>query len=937
MAKPLALAGLALTLAGGLVPVAHAQDLAGQFGVAPQAQPEWTFEPLSKLLGVRVPGVPMVALDALDHAALIQADSVNPPMGKVLRVALGRPLAIDQQMGSWTATPDGGSLWTIDLRATGAEGLRVGFTQMNLPPGVLLCAYNPLVQGDGSGPYTGAGDAGLGEQFSATIWADTARVELYLPPGAARVLPMKIDNLQHFYRRLSMPPAAAQNPGEGEPVGTVGNCHNDVTCTAAWANPARAVAIYFISGPSGTGQCTGQLLANNTADLTPYFLTASHCGDSASEVASYDCYWLYQTSTCNGAVPTLASRPRTTGATLIGTRGQSDGTLARLTGILPGGLFYQGWSATAVNTGANQAVAAIHHPDGSWKRLSFGNINSSAIYCGAGDGQLPGESYRVQWTSGVTEGGSSGSGILRTDNQLLVGMLSCGSSFCGTSTSNLNDIYGRFSTFYANVAAVSTALTGGFPDDSQEPNDTCVAPRDLSLTTAFSQTGLVVKLVDEDHYRVTVGNGQTLTVGLTFNAGQGNIDTQLLDDCVIVLASGVSNATGETLTWTNNTGAPAQVGLRVFLNGTTPVNTYAMTASLSGVPVGPQAQNACASAQNITAGQTYTGTTVGATQDGSAACITTQRPDVWYGFVAPVNGTLRLDTCTSAIDTVLSLHTACGNASVVCNDDAAAGVGPCGSGTNRTSFVTRSMAGGERVLIRVAAFGATGGAFTLRVAFDAATPPANDLCANAQTVGVGAFAFDTTNAATDGPSEAGCALGFAHNGIDKDIWYAFNAPGTGILNVETCGTAWDTKLGVYAGPACPSVPDTIQACNDDAATQCAVGATASRLSTAVVGGTRYLIRVGGYRNASGVVANGVGTLTIGFVVTACGPSDIASPGPTVGSDGELTADDIILFVNWFTSGDPRGDIAGPGPTPGADGEFTADDVILFINRFTQSC
>jgi len=72
-------------------------------------------------------------------------------------------------------------------------------------------------------------------------------------------------------------------------------------------------------------------------------------------------------------------------------------------------------------------------------------------------------------------------------------------------------------------------------------------------------------------------------------------------------------------------------------------------------------------------------------------------------------------------------------------------------------------------------------------------------------------------------------------------------------------------------------------------------------------------------------------------IVACGASDIASPGPTVGADGELTADDIILFISWFTSGDARADVAGPGPTVGADGELTADDIILFISRFTTGC
>jgi len=69
----------------------------------------------------------------------------------------------------------------------------------------------------------------------------------------------------------------------------------------------------------------------------------------------------------------------------------------------------------------------------------------------------------------------------------------------------------------------------------------------------------------------------------------------------------------------------------------------------------------------------------------------------------------------------------------------------------------------------------------------------------------------------------------------------------------------------------------------------------------------------------------------------CTQSDIAGPGPTTCPDGELTADDVILFISYFTASNLLADIASPGPVAGSDGELTADDIILFINRFTAGC
>jgi len=70
---------------------------------------------------------------------------------------------------------------------------------------------------------------------------------------------------------------------------------------------------------------------------------------------------------------------------------------------------------------------------------------------------------------------------------------------------------------------------------------------------------------------------------------------------------------------------------------------------------------------------------------------------------------------------------------------------------------------------------------------------------------------------------------------------------------------------------------------------------------------------------------------------ACGLSDVAGPGQSVGSDSVLTADDIIVYLNWFFAGDTRADVAGPGQSSVPDSQFTADDIIVFLNRFFAGC
>jgi len=62
-------------------------------------------------------------------------------------------------------------------------------------------------------------------------------------------------------------------------------------------------------------------------------------------------------------------------------------------------------------------------------------------------------------------------------------------------------------------------------------------------------------------------------------------------------------------------------------------------------------------------------------------------------------------------------------------------------------------------------------------------------------------------------------------------------------------------------------------------------------------------------------------------------ADAAGPGQSVGADGQYTADDIIVYLNWFFASDPRADVSGPGQSPRVDQQLTADDIIVFLNAF----
>ncbi len=121
---------------------------------------------------------------------------------------------------------------------------------------------------------------------------------------------------------------------------------------------------------------------------------------------------------------------------------------------------------------------------------------------------------------------------------------------------------------------------------------------------------------------------------------------------------------------------------------------------------------------------------------------------------------------------------------------------------------------------------------------------ANDSCASPTAIaGLGVFATSTVGATTDGAATPVC-LFFGSDQIFADVWMCWTAQASGLVNFETCGTTFDTKLAVYSGCGCPDGGNLI-ACNDDA---CSLQ---SRVTLAVTAGESYMIRVGAY-DADGV-------------------------------------------------------------------------------------
>jgi outer membrane protein assembly factor BamB len=359
---------------------------------------------------------------------------------KVLHIGVVRSLAtpLDPISDSEVYPVTEGYIRIAGVVSEGATAVRVQFKDMALPPGARVFVYSLANPAEYYGPFDGRDASEDGTFWTPSMQGDTAVIEYFTPVGSnSTKTPFTVSSIAHIYKDVTVDDAA-------------GSCELEVT--ALWQNVAKSVGrIDFVTG-GFVALCTGTLLNNAANDQKPYFLTANHCISSQSEAQSATVYWNYNT----GDFP--VGVPQTNGANLLVTGKTSDFSLLFLTGSVPGGLFYSGWDASAFNGTA--AGTGIHHPEGSHKRISFGNARQPLT-----GNCLPGQQcLRVDWTSGVTEPGSSGSGVWTGSpndpgGPKLIGNLTGGVSDCGNTPANMWDVYGRFSVTYPSIASFLEANT----------------------------------------------------------------------------------------------------------------------------------------------------------------------------------------------------------------------------------------------------------------------------------------------------------------------------------------------------------------------------------------------------------------------------------------------------------------------------------------------
>lgn len=409
--------------------------------LAPPAVAKETVPPISQSVTVTpLAEVDVRALPALDPQTLVETaekgDRVR--VGGPFVFAEPRPVDYDlETAGSWETLDDGSRLWRLRIESPGALHLNLGFTRFELPAGARLWVYNAA--GDNvAGPYDARHRSEQGELWTPIVFGAQIVVELHVPAGVTTPPALTIGQVSHGFRDISS---------------KQGLCNVDVVCPQgnAWRNQIRSAVRYSISG---IFLCSGTLVNNTAQDARPFVLSAAHCGGSAGNAGSIVTYWNFESPTC-GQLDGGDTSQNQVGAIFRASHTPTDTFLFELSQAPDPDfdVYYSGWDRSeALPTD----VVAIHHPNWDEKAISFDDDPLLVADVSAFGG--PAVSWQTQWDEGTTESGSSGGGLWRSSNGLLVGALWGGAASCAAPTQP--DFFGPLYRGWTGGGTVSTRLSG---------------------------------------------------------------------------------------------------------------------------------------------------------------------------------------------------------------------------------------------------------------------------------------------------------------------------------------------------------------------------------------------------------------------------------------------------------------------------------------------
>lgn len=359
------------------------------------------------------------ALSDIPLVVMPPADSVHEEVLECGGLKFAHKFEVDinvKERGAKFSLADGSDVYRLSVKSDGAYSLNIIFSKFILPDGARLFVYTPGKQ-QILGAFTADNASRSGRFAVAPLDGDVLVVEYIEPAGRAFDGELVIGSVNHDFVGLRF----------RSKFGMSKECEIDVACREGFHEDQRRSVCRILV--DGTSFCSGNLVDNTAKDGTPYVLTASHCLFRRSVFDEYKAetclfFFNYESPDCSGVLDGT-SEMCLSGATVVAARPERDMLLLRLNDIVPPDFmtYSAGWNATETVQGP---AYCFHHPNGDVKKVSeeldspeAGSFLAAGLFLGDGHWKV------FRWESGISEGGSSGSGLFDASDRI-VGALSGG-------------------------------------------------------------------------------------------------------------------------------------------------------------------------------------------------------------------------------------------------------------------------------------------------------------------------------------------------------------------------------------------------------------------------------------------------------------------------------------------------------------------------------
>lgn len=420
-------------------------------------------------------------LEAVDIKKYQDEDAIND-LNKTIPWRFGAEIVVDynlQNSGNWTELENGDRVWRIRLFSENAKTLNFVMSDFYMPEGANLYLYNHE-KTDLIGAYDSQQNNTERVLGTWLVKGDDIYLEYFEPKAVRNQGKLELFKVVHGYRVAS---DRFKGPEDG--FNESFDCNYDVNCDMEMINALKerskkAVALIIVGNDS---HCTGTMINNTNNDGTQYFLTANHCYSNPSTWAfRFD--WISNNPVCSAVQnSTNASTNYTiSGASLRARRANTDFALLQINNPIPAswGVVFAGWNKSLT---PSEFTYGVHHPAGDIMKVAV-DLDRPVLI------DQNNYWYINNWEYGVTEGGSSGSGLFNSDGHL-IGQLYGGLAGCnGTSYNGKYDQYGAIATSW-NGTTSSNRLR-----DWLDPSNSGVVSIGQYPAPVLSQVDISAKLLN---------------------------------------------------------------------------------------------------------------------------------------------------------------------------------------------------------------------------------------------------------------------------------------------------------------------------------------------------------------------------------------------------------------------------------------------------------